>query len=401
MEVIYAKYRKIFRDFKVLDRKCKIMIWSNYEAFLQATRKPKGVGGFYMPGRYQLCAYHGMFGTGGDTSMVLAHEGCHLMQDLLGMFGNPGQPRSPIWLLEGMAVLFEAAEINLSTGKVRIRGTNRDRLIALQEAIRTGKYIKLRDLMNTPHRAFGPLHYAHAGMLTYWLLCKAGKKYNVMYTEYIRIATGGSGSRARRIDPVNDFAALCKKFLHKDIDRLEKEWLKWVKKQEPVKLGEMRGNKFVSKEMGFEVERPSGWTTAPYDKMNAIESVAFEFKAKDARIGVLAIGNMMGYDLKRYLSEHEQGIRKAQSKGDIQNYRLLSQKDTELCGLPAVEMIYECAVPKSRVSPELRRRARVYLVLTERVYMVTVSAPPGEKFDWAYGVFKTILPTFKVLVDTR
>jgi len=391
LEALYKEYSRILSQFKPQKRRCKIYIFRNYEEFLRITRKPRGVGGFYMPGRYELYAYHGIFGITGDTTKVLAHECTHLFQDLIGAFGRP--VRSPTWLIEGLAVVMEAADINRRTGRIKVRGVSRDRLMALQNAIRDKKNIPLRRLLASPQRGFGGLHYAHAGAFTYWLLVKAGRKYQMLYVDYLGIATGLHG-RPRRIRPVEDFENLAKKYTGKTIEQIEEAWLKWVMKQKLERLGKMKGSTFVSKELEFQITRPKGWITAPLSKTEAIEAVVFLKKSLDARISVIAIGNMMNYEIDEYIAEHRKRLDRAIQKGDITDYRLISERRLKVCGLDAYEKIYDCKSTKSHICKELRRRARVYVVKTENIYIIGVMAPE-EHFEEAYKGFREALETFK------
>ncbi|MCX7703567.1 MAG: hypothetical protein N2234_05650 [Planctomycetota bacterium] len=400
LEALYDKYTEILGQFRPMNRKCDIYIFRNYEEFLQMTRRPQGVGGFYIPGQFKLYAYHGVFGMTGDTSAVLAHECTHLFQDLIGLFGGGGMGgmggiSAPIWLIEGLAVVMEAADINKKTGKIKIQGVSRDRLMALQESVRTNKKIPLRQLIGTPHAQYGALHYAYGGMFTYWLLTEAGMKGQQVYVDYINYVKGGVG-RGRQVRPVEDLEELTKKHLGKSIEEVEEVWLKWVMKQKLEPLGKMKGTVFVSEELEFQIAPPKGWSVAPVSKMEAAEAVVFLKDTLKARISVIGVGNMMNHDLDKYLVEHKKAVDEAIKNGDITDYKLISEGRIKLCGLDAYEKIYDCASPKSNICTELRRRARVYLVTTEYVYIIGVMAPE-EKFEEAYKSFKEALETFKPL----
>lgn len=390
MEIIYENYRKEFSAFKPQQRRCRILIFRNYQEFLRMTRRPPGVGGFYMPGRYQLVTYHGVMGTG-DTTLILLHEGTHLFQDLIGMFGNPMRPRSPIWLIEGMAVLYEGAELNVKRRRVRIRGVNRDRLVLLQTLIESKKNFTLRQLITTPKRSFKGIHYAHAGLFVYYLLKRSSKHRKLLF-DYIRIATSG-----RTIQALPDFERLADQILRKSLDEIEKDWLKWVMRLKPERFYKRKGNRFISEKLRFEVEKPKGWAVVSDRKLDRNEAVAFTKASLKARIYVIAVSNMMGYDLKRFMEQWNKALSRARSQGKVQDFKVISRKETTVAGLKAVEIIYDCRVPESKVSKDLNRRARIFVGGTDFIYMLTVMAPPGEKFEQAHKIFKDWLKTFKIL----
>jgi len=327
----------------------------------------------------------------GDTTLILLHEGTHLFQDLIGMFGNPMRSRSPIWIIEGMAVLHEGAELSVRRRRVRIRGVNRDRLVLLQNLIEKKKNFTLRQLMTTPKRSFRGIHYAHAGLFVYYLLKRSSKHRKLLF-DYIRIATSG-----RTIQALPDFERLAKQILHKSIEDIQKDWLRWVMKLKPERFYRVKGRRYVSEKLRFEVEKPRGWGTVSDRKLDAREAVAFTKVSLKARIYIIAASNMMGYDLKRFMGQWNKAVSRAQSQGKLQDFKIISQKETTVASLTAVEVIYDCKVPDSRISKDLNRRARIFVAGTDFIYMLTVMAPPGEKFDEAYKVFKEWIKTFKIL----
>ncbi|RKY16629.1 MAG: hypothetical protein DRP63_05060 [Planctomycetota bacterium] len=390
MEIIFENYCKEFAAFRPRRRRCRILIFRNYQEFLRMTHRPPGVGGFYMPGRYQLVTYHGVMGTG-DTTLILLHEGTHLFQDLIGMFGNPARSRSPMWIIEGMAVLHEGAELSVKRRRVRIRGVNRDRLVLLQNLIEKKKNLSLRQLITTPKPRFRGVHYAHAGLFVYYLLKRSSKHRKLLF-DYIRIATGG-----RTIQALPDLERLASRILHKSLESIEKDWLKWVMRLKPERFYKVRGRRYVSEKLRFEVEKPRGWGSVSVRKLDAREALAFTKTSLKARIYIIAASNMMGYDLKRFMGLWKNAISRAHSQNKVQNFKVVSQKETTVAGLAAMEVIYDCKVPESKISKDLNRRARIFVAGTDFIYMLTVMAPPGEKFEQAYKDFKEWIKTFKIL----
>jgi hypothetical protein len=396
MEWLYDKYSTIFADFRPANKKCTINIHRNHQEFIQMYHSPAGVGGFYKPGEFILCAFHGTFGVTSDASMVLAHEGCHLFQDLIGMMGDPRTGgKSPIWLVEGLAVVFEAAHIDWKTGKIRLRGVNRDRLLGLKRELEDKKAIPLRDVINCPRQQFSPRHYGYAGMFTYWLLAGATDKHKVLYSEYVKIATGWEGRQGRVIQP-GDFENLLQQYLNKSLSDVEQDWQRWVMKQKIEKLGAMKGDKYVSKETGFEVEKPDpSWKADTEDELEGAEQVAFYNKNTTGRISVSAQGNFMNWTLESLKDELKKGTERQVQEGKLKDYKLISENTYSLKGHEVYDIVVEATNPESRINTTLQKRRVVYFVMIDDLYSVRLMSDP-DKFDENNKMFEKVLQSFQI-----
>lgn len=396
MERLYDKYSKVFAAFKPDSRKCNIFIHRNHQEFMQLRRRPAGVGGYYVPGQYQLVAFHGSFGATSNTATVLAHEGTHLFQDLIGMFGRP--VRSPIWLIEGMAVLMEAAEVNYRTGKIRIRGVSRDRLVALQAELsgKRGSPMTLQTVLNTPQRGFSGRHYAYAGMLTYYFLQGASKKHGLLYNDYVKIATGWEKTRPRQIGQ-GDFEGLLDKYLKCTLSDIEEKWKKWVLKEKPDKLVSKKGSTYVCKKLGFEVSRPSTKWKGEIEDVQPGEVVVFTNEDLDARIAIGAGGNFMNYNLETLVTAIKKSLTDASSKGDITDYKLVSEKFDDVKGHRVYDYVILSRSPKSTLTKELMKRRTVYFVTPDNLYSVRLMAPP-DKYDQCLEDFLGALESFEIIL---
>jgi len=396
MERLYEKYSKVFAAFQPADRKCNIFIHRSHQEFMQIRRKPAGVGGFYMPGQYQLVGFHGAFGATSNTATVLAHEGTHLFQDLIGMFGRP--VRSPIWLIEGLAVLMEAAEVNWKSGKISIKGVSRDRLVQLQAELsgKRGTAMTLQQVMSTAQRAFTGRHYAYAGMFTYWMLQGSkNKKLALLYNDYVKIGTGpqGGGRGGKQIQP-NDFQNLLDKHMKCSLSDLEEKWKKWVLKQKPDRLVYKRGRKYSCKQLGFSVEGPSGWKGTCDDVLPG-EMVVFTNDKLDARISVRASGNFMNYTLESLVSAIKKSLSDSASKGTLTDYKMVSERFDTLKGHKAYDYVILAKSPKSTITKELMKRRTIYFVTPDNLYSVNLMAPPG-KYDECLEACLSILESFEI-----
>ncbi len=169
MDQYFKRFVKVFKDFLPSRRYEKSELWihSSREEFQAEHQVGPTTGGFYSPQTKRVVCYHGLFGQQGTTRDVLAHEGTHQFEDLVlvGKLWN-----APIWIIEGLAVLFESAYYDDEKEEVRIGLIPRERLYSLKRGLATGSLIPLRTLLRTPQPSFTGYHYAHAWGLIYMVL---------------------------------------------------------------------------------------------------------------------------------------------------------------------------------------------------------------------------------------
>jgi hypothetical protein len=175
---------------------------------MSSTGKGAGVGGFY-DGR-KIVGFHGKLG-GLTTQSVLFHEGTHQFQ---GLVLGRNMWRAKIWLIEGLAVYFEACKVQGRRLNVKIP---RSRLGAVKRAIRSGSYVPLATLIRMEQRQFGALHYAHAWSLIHFLVngARGGKKRFIEYWE--KTKEGG-----------HDGVTLFEEIFNKPMSEIEAAWKDYV-----------------------------------------------------------------------------------------------------------------------------------------------------------------------------
>ncbi len=163
----FKRYRAVFEDLLPSKRyeKSEIWIYATQREFMVAEDASEGTGGYYQPRTKRVVTFHGRFGETGTTRTVLAHEATHQFEDLV-LEGKLSY--APIWIIEGLAVLFESAKYD--GRKVHIGRVPRDRLASLKRGLKAGNLIPLRQLIRTPQRQFSGYHYAHAWGLIYRVL---------------------------------------------------------------------------------------------------------------------------------------------------------------------------------------------------------------------------------------
>ena len=91
--------------------------------------------------------------------------------------------RAKIWLIEGLAVYFEASEVKGRRLDTSVLPSSR--LSNARRSIRSNSYVPLAQLIRMEQAQFGATHYAQAWSLIYFLVngAKGGKKRFVEYWE--------------------------------------------------------------------------------------------------------------------------------------------------------------------------------------------------------------------------
>ena len=227
---IFVKKWKISGKSRSEFGKPVIKIYRSREQYHASGANPRSAGMFnILSGELRL--YH----DAADPRLtldVLFHEGTHLMVQLT-------RPDFffPIWVNESLAEYYGSSTID-ANGRVVTGVIQEGRLVALRNAIDSGKYIPLAQLLRTPQHKFGSLHYAHAWCFVHYLL--EHDKYDSKFKSFYHGLTSGVGldqTRAGRYGNRNMFAATFgatlelfkKKFGITNHEALEAEFLDYVK----------------------------------------------------------------------------------------------------------------------------------------------------------------------------
>ena len=198
-----------------------ITIYAEQKAFMDNEKVPKSVGGFYRPSNRLVVGYHGRFGKTGTTRTVLAHEGTHQFQHLV--LGQ-GFVNCPIWLIEGLAVLFESADWNPTKKKIELGNIPKDRMEVMKRAVKEGKTIPLTDLFRVPRNKFTGFHYAHAWAVIYRLIygTKAEKQRKQNARILSELFSMGRQRRVRNRDVIKAFGG------DASLAKFEEDWKQWI-----------------------------------------------------------------------------------------------------------------------------------------------------------------------------
>lgn len=226
LDRFFKRFEQVFRGVITPGTRYKpsvVTIYPDQKTFMAKERVPKNVGGFYRPSDRIVVGYHGRFGKTGTSRTVYVHEGTHQFQHLVL---NNGFANCPIWLTEGLAVLFEAAEWDPKRRKVTIGKIPRDRLEAMKRAVKEKKTLTLETLFKTPKGRFGGFHYAHAWAVIYRLVygtkdSKARKRNARILSE---LFTQGRQRRVRYRDVLKAFGGAA------GMAQFEEEWKAWIAK---------------------------------------------------------------------------------------------------------------------------------------------------------------------------
>lgn len=185
------------------------------------TLKTKRVGGFYSHSRRLLVAK--------TIGMELVHEFTHALhaadQDGFGQ-------RHPIWITEGFATLVESSRLQ----EGRLVPEDNIRLFRIKKRAKRGKHIPFSEFFKLSHRDFMKRQYkggAAYGQTRYIMMyLYEMKKLKPWYDAYV----------AGYEDDKTGQSAMEKVF-GKDIEAIEKDWRRWVRKRKnpPLRLRTKQG----------------------------------------------------------------------------------------------------------------------------------------------------------------
>ncbi len=187
LEAVVRKYRELFGAKSLKMERFTVKMFKCKEEFDEYTRKKnvklEHAQAYHSPGDKELVCYDRFSeGLGHKIFGVIYHEANH--QFMYAYLGGS----HPMWLAEGLACYFETAQY--SGGRItRVGAMNYDRSNIVLEAVRTGKLIPLKKLLEMDRAAFYGanihLNYAQAWHLVYFLINKnaATKK---LFADYVK-----------------------------------------------------------------------------------------------------------------------------------------------------------------------------------------------------------------------
>lgn len=222
LDQYYVRFSKVFASFmpKGAIPRSPISVYASQQEFMSATGMGRYTGGFYSTGDRRVTAYHGRFGTNGDTRTVLAHEGTHQFEHIV--LGSAAFGNAPIWIIEGLAVFFESAYYDGK--KVQIALVPYDRLENLKRGAASNTLIPFHDLIRTAQAQFTGYHYAHAWGLIYFLLYgekdkKIRQKRVKAFSDLLFLA------KTRRVNPEDTESVFGGR---EGFQKFEEEWKRWI-----------------------------------------------------------------------------------------------------------------------------------------------------------------------------
>jgi tetratricopeptide (TPR) repeat protein len=220
--------------------KMKVRIYKSQNDFLELSPPigSSGTLGYFTWYDDSLNFYHD-FQEPALSNWVALHECTHLLTFLIDQEFD-----SPAWLNEGVADYLGSSSIEvdkkgrfkIEPGQVQI-----DRILTVQEAMRSGTDTKLKDMirMHSYADGFGGFEYAHAWSFIYFLNNSKGdykkgfdKLFKDVYTihkslDYTPVSGGARG--ASKMIAKDDWEGLLLSYLKADsISQLEKEWKEFV-----------------------------------------------------------------------------------------------------------------------------------------------------------------------------
>lgn len=231
MNALYEVLQTRFTGRDIHLQKSPVNIYRTRDDFRRITGSD--AGGFFRPTSKDIHAYHGVFGPTATTFAVLCHEGTHQFQALK----LDNMMNLPAWLIEGMAVYFgDGSRLDPKKGTIITGLVPRDRLFGIQERMREGTNMRLRQLVELPYRGLNGALYADCWALTYFLFDgpeekkRDGREFISRYWLHLQ------QNRARG----KDFEILADRF-YGGMDEMEKMVREYTLSLEPEPVGKIVG----------------------------------------------------------------------------------------------------------------------------------------------------------------
>jgi hypothetical protein len=429
LEKIYVAYDKVFSKYKrYWNKKSTVYIFRNIQEFQEFTGVPEGVGGFYVskspnenayPDRI-VAAYHGRFGSTGDTRLVLAHEGTHQYQHILCAGDENSFAVRPAWWKEGLAVYFGDGYTLDKKGNLKI-GIPRDRLSYLQRAIKAGQVpneMKISDFVRLDYGTFSryPPSYPYAWSLVYYFMHRGedkkgnqqpveigGKKVNLAeaFEKFFKAVTeippfgsqnyGAAGDYyGKKLDDILGFP----------VDAITDDWKKFVLDLDLPKLGKVQGQTYLSTDAAFSIQKPGDWRWDEED-VEGDEAIRIENEKTTGLVKVLVDGNMDNKTLADVANETETMIGHVLRTAVIE-----SRNEINLGGFDGVELIYKGTPPERPAGAAKSGKERhgeqwvrhVIIVTLKRTYHLICVADSGKE-DENKAAFEQMVKSFKILKE--
>ncbi len=381
MEKLFLLYNSTFPNVYTKKMKWEVWVYRTRREFQELHSKKASVtAGYYSPWDKRIYTYHGLFGISGSTFNILAHEGTHAFQhSFLKSFY-----KTPEWLLEGMAVVFEGIEVG-KDGTLSLKKPPRDRLVQVKVELKEGKALKLSHIVGEEAKPFTRRMYAYAGLFIWWLAKTDAKRRKVLDELLTLLSTRGYEK--------NDLENLLRSHLAKDLAGIDKQWRAWIRKERAQYTGRtIPGGAYTSKLLRFSIKRPkSNWAMdgnkAPVDG----ECIVYLRKRTGARISVTAYVNQLPLSADElYL----QWLRDLES--GVTGLKVERKERLKLKGQPGFMIDYVGSEPRSKITTEKQRVALRAVVTTHHIYILRMQSPP-EKWQENRDDFTRALERFKLL----
>ncbi len=381
MEKLLKLYSETFPNLYTKKMKWEVYIYKTRREF---HKKHPGMSaytaGFYWPPDKRIYTYHGLFGVSGSTFTLLAHEGIHAFQhSFLKSYYS-----APAWLLEGMAVVFEGIEVG-KDGQLLLEKPSRDRIVQVKVELKERSALKLSEVVGENAKRFARNMYAYAGLFVWWLAKTKPERRKVLDELLTQLST--------RDYEKNDLERLLRSHLGKNLAAVEKEWVRWVKKQKVAYTGrKVSGGVYTSQLLGFTIKRPGPhWVMEAHEKLRDGRCASFKRSGTGGVIGVTVYVNQLP------LSAVELYLQILSNLQDTADNTTVEQKERpELKGYPGFRITYTAKSTDSKDADEKDRVQLVGIVTPRRIYLLRFQCPQ-DKWTDNHPDFVRALERFKLL----
>jgi len=179
---------------------------------------------------------------------------------------------------------------------------------------------------------------------------------------------------------------------------LEPAWKEWILKLPLTSLGKVKGSKYVSKELAFEIDRPDQKWKFDEEDLAYGEKIAIGNDKTTGRITVTATGNMFVQSAEDVKNELPQRLPQR-----LDQLTFEETKEIEHKGMKGYEMVYRGKERSSEtvsatVRPNPQKYRRMILVTLKKIYYVTCQSDE-DRWDDNAEAFEKAIKSFQILVE--
>jgi hypothetical protein len=308
IDAMYTHYKSVIKGDLKEKGSLDVYIYASASDYEKYEEKPAENGGTFNFEKKRVIVCHNYKAGKDTTATALIRETVRQYLDLILV----NYYMAPVWLTEGIIAYFEASEID-ENGKIRVGPPPpRDMVTLIRDMVSKGKHIapsKLIELQRyrflTGENAAWSKERIYAWSMVFFMI-HGPSKYRTVFDEWL------STCASKRVMP-EDFITLVG-----DIKTFETAWEQYINTVKLPPPGIIKGNQFISEELGVILEKPPAWSFTPDG-----EGAGFQIGITSSknRADLYVFGNSQKYSTEsfareraRVLQETFNGVKESKGK---------------------------------------------------------------------------------------